>query len=185
MQREDDAALRVMNTLRRLVSALRTSGPAPSGAIGMSVAQLFALRSIGQEPGLSMGDLAGRTLTTPSAISEVVARLVTRGLVSRALDSTDQRRALLHLTHEGCVLCEGLEQTLPERLVAALATMDPVIRTSLADALERWVAGAGLAGVAPSMFGETTTPDHRQSHVTAVRDYQAGGVQPGANHAAR
>ena len=163
-----------MNALRRLGSALRTSGAAASGAMGMSVAQLFALRSIGREPGISMRGLAERTLTTPSAVSEVVARLVARGLVSRALDSSDHRRALLQLTLEGRAICDRLERTLPERLVAALATMDPMTRTSLADALESWVIGAGLGGVAPSMFGETTSAAPREADVAAVLDYPAG-----------
>jgi DNA-binding MarR family transcriptional regulator len=143
-----------MNALRRLVSALRTSSAAASGEMGMSVAQLFALRTIGRQPGLSMGDLAAATLTTASAVSEVVSRLVARGLVRREPDAGDHRRVLLHLTWEGRTRCDGVEPTLPERLVAALASMDPEMRTSLANAMENWVAGAGLGGVAPTMFGE-------------------------------
>jgi len=76
MDSTDDAAARAMDALRRLVSALRSSGVAASGEPGMSVAQRFALRVIGTEPGISMGGLAGRTLTTPSAVSEVVSRLL-------------------------------------------------------------------------------------------------------------
>jgi DNA-binding MarR family transcriptional regulator len=150
----DGDDVRVMNALRRLMSALRSSGAAASSEAGMSVAQLFALRSIGQEPGLSMTDLAARTLTTASAVSEVVAKLVARGLVRREPDPSDRRRLLLHLTPDGLACCERLEQTLPERLVAALAAMDAVTRRVLAGALEQWVEDAGLGGTTPSMFGE-------------------------------
>lgn len=93
----NDADIRVMNALRRLVRALRTSGAAASGEMGMSVAQLFALRIIGRQPGLSMGDVAAATLTTPSAVSEVVPRLVARGLVRREPDAEDHRRVLCTL----------------------------------------------------------------------------------------
>ena len=154
MDAADDAGVRAMNALRRLVSALRTSGAAASDESGMSVAQHFALRIIERQPGLSMGDLAAATLTTPSAVSEVVFRLFTRGLVRREPDPADHRRVLVHLTWEGRVVCDGLEQTLPERLVAALAAMPASQRVTLAGALERWVDGAGLRGFAPTMLGE-------------------------------
>jgi DNA-binding MarR family transcriptional regulator len=154
----DDAAIRAMDALRRLVSALRTSGVAASAQRGMSVAQLFALRVIGLVPGLSMGELAKRTLTTPSAVSEVVSRLSARGLVRRELDSTDRRRALLHLTTEGHALFVDVPATVPERLVASLATMDTGTVEILADTMEMWVASAGFGDVSPSMFGEGEAP---------------------------
>lgn len=150
----DDAAIRAMDALRRLVSALRSSGAAASAPRGMSVAQLFALRVIGLVPGLSMGELARRTLTTPSAVSEVVSRLSSRGLVRRELDPTDRRRALLHLTAEGHALFMDVPATVPEHLVASLATMDTGAVEILADTMEMWVASAGLGDVSPSMFGE-------------------------------
>jgi DNA-binding MarR family transcriptional regulator len=165
MPRDDDS-VRAMNALRRLVSALRTSGVEASREMGMSVAQLFALRTIGRHAGLSMGDLAERTMTTPSAVSEVVSRLVERGLVSREADEADHRRIRLQLTWEGRVLCDGLTRTVPEHLVAALHMMEPATRMALADAMEAWVAGAGLGAFAPSMFGE---PDSDQVLATPPR----------------
>jgi len=158
----DDASVRAMNALRRLVSALRSSGAAASAGLGMSVAQLFALRIIGQNPGLSMGDLATRTLTTPSAVSEVVARLVVRGLVRREPSHEDRRRAVLQVTAEGSALLDGMEESLPERLIAALAAMPTDARVTLANALEAWVTSAGLSGVTPSMLGEGQAPALRE-----------------------
>lgn len=154
MYREDDASRRAMDALRRLVSALRTSGVAAAGDLGISVAQLFALRVVGGRSGISMGELAERTLTSPSAVSEVVARLVAHGLVEREHDPADHRRVLLRLTPAGRTHFTRLDTTLPERLVGALARMDPDQRTSLADAMEDWVTESGLGDVAPSMFGE-------------------------------
>jgi DNA-binding MarR family transcriptional regulator len=167
----DDASARVMDALRRLVSSLRTSGSAASGELGMSVAQLFAIRVIGEQPGLSMGELASRTLTTLSAVSEVVTRLVRRGLVRRDAAPDDHRRAMLTLTPAGERLARDLDQTLPERLIAALQAMTPNARLVLADALDAWVAGAGLASVPPIMFGEGAPLNeaHSPHAVTAAR----------------
>lgn len=148
------ADVRAMNALRRLVSALRTSGATGSREKGMSVAQLFALRIIARQPRLSMRELADHTLTTPSAVSEVVSRLVVRGLVRREPDPLDQRRVLVSVTAQGELLSDGLEETIPERLVGALESMAPSARRSLATSLEQWVRQAGLDDVVPAMFGE-------------------------------
>jgi DNA-binding MarR family transcriptional regulator len=171
----DAAEVRAMNALRRLVSALRSSGAAASGELKMSVAQLFALRTIGQQPGLSMTDLAAATLTTASAVSEVVSRLVARKFVHRDTDPMDHRRTLLHLTPDGRRLYAGLERTLPERLAAALSSMKPEQRTALADGMEAWVALAGLGDVGPSMFGE---PRAGASKAAKTRPEVSAGLRP-------
>lgn len=149
-----------MNALRRLVSALRSPGAATPD--GMSVAQQFALRIIGQRPGLTMSDLAEATLTTRSAVSEVVSRLVSRALVARTADPGDSRRVQLRLTTTGEDVWRSLGHAVPERLIAALGSMDPDRRAALADSLETWVLEAGLSEIAPAMFGEAPVA-HPQS----------------------
>lgn len=146
--------LRAMNALRRLVSAVRTTGAGAVAGQRLSVAQQFAIRVIGREPGLAMGDLAAATMTTRSTVSEVVVRLVDRGLVRRARDTDDQRVVRLELTPDGTTVYEQLGQTVPERLVRALAAMDPMICDMLAESLDAWVSSAGLDAEEPRMFGE-------------------------------
>lgn len=146
--------VRAMNSLRRLVSALRSSGALPHGDSRLSVAQQFALRLIGSRPGLTMTDLAEATLTTRSTVSEVVVRLVAAGLVGRETDPADGRRVRLQLTSSGTSVFEALSETLPERLVRALDAMDPASRESLATLLEGWIQLAGLSATSPVMFGE-------------------------------
>ena len=82
VERPTDAA-RAMDSLRRVVHALRTATRASERAFGLSAAQLFVLRQLSVTAGQSLTDLAARTRTTQSSISEVVARLVRNGLVSR------------------------------------------------------------------------------------------------------
>lgn len=163
MYREDDASRRAMDALRRLVSGLRTSGAAASGELGISVAQLFALRVIGNRSGISMGELGERTLTSPSAISEVVTRLVDNGFVHRNHAPDDGRRIILSLTPRGEVLMRQIGETLPERLIAALVAMPPPARETLADMLENWVREAGLANTKVRMFGEGERVDELRS----------------------
>jgi DNA-binding MarR family transcriptional regulator len=154
----DPDAVRAMDALRRMVRALSTSAREASSAGGLSGAHLFVLRQIGARPGLSFGQLAASTLSRQSTVSEVVSRLVERGLVARESSVTDARQAELSLTARGRRAVAGFEATAQERLADGLATMPLRRRRALADALEAWLAAAGLADVRAGMFFDDHAP---------------------------
>jgi DNA-binding MarR family transcriptional regulator len=158
----DAPTRRVMDSLRRLVRVLGASarGPAPHGATG---AQLFVLRQIGAAPGLSIGELAARTLTGQSTVSEVVTRLVERGMVSRRANPADARQTRLQLTARGRAAVEDTEPTAQERLATGLTTLDSRDREQLARALEQWLDAAGLAELPATMFFEEDHPSARNA----------------------
>lgn len=150
----DDATVAIMDALRRLVRALGTSARGAARAGAVSGAQLFVLRQIDAAPGLSIGELAGRTLARQSTVSEVVARLVERGLVERHASAADARQVELTLTARGRRAVAGAEPTAQERLAAGLAALPAERRGALRDALEAWLAASGLGEVPATMFFE-------------------------------
>jgi DNA-binding MarR family transcriptional regulator len=152
MNKED--AERTMNALRRLVRALRISTVAVKRTSGISGAQLFVLRELVERPGQSLRDLVARTLTSQSSVSEVVARLVEGGLVSRRAAPDDGRRAVLSPTPAGRALLRAAPPTVQADLVDGLRRVPPRSLSALADGLEQWLAAAGLAHVPPTMFFE-------------------------------
>lgn len=159
--RSGDAATRsVMDSLRRIVRVLGASarGPARHGATG---AQLFVLRQIDAAPGLSIGELAARTLTGQSTVSEVVTRLVERGMVSRRANPADARQTRLQLTARGRAAVQDTEPTAQERLADGLVALDTNDREQLARALERWLDAAGFAELPATMFFEDDQPPPR------------------------
>ena len=158
----DEATVRVMDGLRRIVRELSASArgaPVRGRAGGISGARLYVMRQIAAQPGLSIGELAARTHARQSTVSEVVARLVDAGLVTRRASATDARQASLGLTARGRRAVAGAEQTAQERLAAALATLEPDEREALARGLEAWLAAAGLAEAPATMFFEQDTTD--------------------------
>ncbi len=151
----NDAA-RAMDSLRRVVHAIRVATRASERAFGLTTAQLFVLRQLSAAPGQSMSDLAARTRTTQSSISEVVARLVGRGLVAREASRDDRRRAVLSLTAEGRAMLETAPETIQERLLRGFDQLDEATRAALADHLEAWLTASGLDDVSPTLFFEPT-----------------------------
>jgi DNA-binding MarR family transcriptional regulator len=150
----EQLATRAMDGLRRIVHALRAGTSASERAVGLSGAQLFVLRQLRAASEQSLGDLARRTRTTQSSVSEVVARLVQRGLVARESSAHDRRRAVLTLTPAGATLLESAPETVQDRLVRGFAHLDPVSQQMLARTLEAWLAAADLAESPPTFFFE-------------------------------
>lgn len=122
----------------------------------MSGAQLFVLRQIAAAPGLALGELAARTLAGQSTVSEVVARLVERRLVTRRTHASDARQAVLTLTAKGERAIAGVELTAQERLANGLGALSTTQRESLARGLEAWLEASGIANVPATMFFEAT-----------------------------
>jgi DNA-binding MarR family transcriptional regulator len=148
-------ALRVMDGLRRIVRALRVSTHASERTLGVSAAQLFVLRQLAHEPRQSLGELAERTRTSQGSVSEVVSRLVDRGLVARQRPPEDRRRVELSLTPQGGAVLGRASETVQERLLAGFALLSARERRALADGMESWLERAGLGEVPATMFFES------------------------------
>ncbi|HSA56489.1 MAG TPA: MarR family winged helix-turn-helix transcriptional regulator [Gemmatimonadaceae bacterium] len=155
----------VMEALRRVVLALRSVGEGPARDHGLTSARLFVLRRIAAHPGQGLAELAARTLTRASSVSEVVTRLVEAGLVERHSGATDRRRVELRLTPAGEAMIAGAPETTQERLVAGLLALPDETRRSLAEGFAAWLAVSGLADAPSVMFFEPApeTPP-RESH---------------------
>src|SRR6185503_5173711 len=153
-------AERAMNALRRLVRALRVSTAAVERTSGISGAQLFVLRALVERPGQSMRDLVVRTLTSQSTVSEVAARLIARGLVTRRAAPDDARRAVLNPTPAGRALVRTAPPTVQADLIEGLRRLSAGSRSALADALEQWLGVAGLTEVPPALCFEPRRVPH-------------------------
>ncbi len=152
-----------LDTLRRFVQALRLSSSATEREIGLPVAQLFVLRTLGRREGLSLLELASETRTDPSSVSVVVKRLQERKLLARRRDPHDRRRIRLSLSARGRALLASAPQPPQDDLIAALEAMSAADRKRLGRLLERLTAAIGGAGRRPSMFFEEGRPRRRRS----------------------
>jgi DNA-binding MarR family transcriptional regulator len=143
-----------MDGIRRLVRALRSSNIESERRTGITTAQLFVLKHIAEHPGGSLGDVAARTLTTQSTASEVVARLVARGLVSRKQAPDDRRRVVLSATADGRHILHASSPPVQERLIDAISQLPASQQEAIAHGLTAWLDAAGFGELAPSMFFE-------------------------------
>ncbi|MEZ4255624.1 MAG: MarR family transcriptional regulator [Polyangiales bacterium] len=122
LSREEEAAS-VLKSLRQLVHGLRATSHAVEDDVGLTGAQLFVLRELAGEPDVSIRRLSERTMTDPSSVSVVVARLTERGLVNRRRDPDDGRRSVLSVSKRGKAVLGRSPEPYQAKLFAALQAL--------------------------------------------------------------
>lgn len=141
-----------LDALRRIVRALGISARTTQRSVGVTGAQLLVLRVLYDRPAQSLNELATRTFTHQSTVSVVVARLVTRGLVTRSRSAADGRRLVLAVTAAGRVALRRAPPPAQMRLITAINALPSGRRRTLASALESVVHSMGLATKPVTMF---------------------------------
>lgn len=153
-RRADRDGFLAVEALRKLVRLLRDSAHLVEKRTGVTGAQLFVLRVLAEHPGLSINELARRTMTHQSSVSVVVSRLVARGLVARVPAPDDRRRLIVSLTPRGRLVHRGAPAAAQELIVEAVRGLAPGHHRGLADGLRALTDALGASGGRASMFFE-------------------------------
>jgi DNA-binding MarR family transcriptional regulator len=120
--------------------------------LDLTMSQVKGLFALANGGALTIGALGGALGIGPPGASLLVNRLVHLGLVERAEDPADRRRALVRLTGRGEELVLGLRQGRRERLRAWLAQLSDADLAALSRGLcAMAVVAAGGDGAAPAV----------------------------------
>ena len=129
-----------VNAVRRILRVLRVAEQRTQQELGISAAQMYVLQQLGDAPSLSLTELADRTLTDRSSVTDVVQRLVERRLARRIRDPRDGRRAAVTIAPRGrallrragpsptAILAGGLRGLTPSQLTAMGRSLDQLSR---------------------------------------------------------
>jgi DNA-binding MarR family transcriptional regulator len=157
-----EASREVLDAIRRIVQVLRKTAQAAEKRVGLSAAQLFVVRKLEETDALSVGELARRTATSQSSVSEVVQRLVTAGLVTRQRSARDARSVELTLTETGRQLAAKSPEAVQDQVLDALNRMRTPDRTQLAKLLGVLMEELGIAHTPAKMLFEDGKPADSQ-----------------------
>jgi DNA-binding MarR family transcriptional regulator len=144
----------VMDSLRRIVRALRIASKKQEDEVGLRAAQVFVLKQLAAYEPLSVNELAARTYSDQSTVSVVINQLVKKKLVLRAVSPVDRRCRVLRLAPAGHHALKGRKLLIQERFAAALAEMPVRDQRKLAILMADLVRRAGLAGEPADFFFE-------------------------------
>ncbi len=152
-----------VDAVRRLIRGLRLAEQRTRGATGMSAAQLFVLAQLRDADGLSLTELAERTLTDRTSVSAVVERLARDCWVRSERDSRDRRRMIVRITAAGRRRLATAPQPPTVQLIAALRRLEPRQRRALTSNLVALLGAMGLADTPATMLFEEHGAKGRRS----------------------
>lgn len=144
----------VLNSIRRLVRALRLFSRDVEKRSGLSAAQLFVLQQLREGVPIKLKELARRTMTDLSSVSVVADRLEEKGLIQRRRSEKDGRVREVWLSQHGKILLKQTPDPVQERLLRAVQSMKPSERKNLSASLQSLLQHAGLDGEKPALFFE-------------------------------
>jgi DNA-binding MarR family transcriptional regulator len=143
-----------VDSLRRVLRALRVAARDTLATTGVSAAQLFVLGALVDGEEASLSDLAQRTMTDRTSVTAVVDRLVQGGLVTKATSREDRRRASIRITPKGRTVLRGAPRPPTALLVEALERVEPAELRRLERGLRALTQAMGIDGEPAGMLFE-------------------------------
>jgi DNA-binding MarR family transcriptional regulator len=147
-----------IDSLRRILRALRLAERRTQLQAGLSAAQLFVLHALADGNEASLSELAERTMTDRSSVAAVVDRLFDAGLVVRGVSRADRRRAAIVLTGAGRAVLTRAPEPPTVLLMAAIRSLDAAQRAALATGLSALAAAMGVDDEPAGMLFEDVRP---------------------------
>jgi Transcriptional regulators len=163
-----DVARTAEEALRRIVRGLRVASRQVEDAASISAAQLFVLQQLAETPGMSVRELADRTMTDRTSVAHLLDRLERDGLVTRRRSEQDKRRYEIIIEPKGESLLAHAPLSPTARVLQALHQLSPAHLARLTVGLQQLVAALGLTGgTLPLLFSDT--PDGERAPSGTIR----------------
>jgi DNA-binding MarR family transcriptional regulator len=127
--------LQFMQRVWELVHALDVRSKRMVQTIGVTGPQRLVIRVVGQKPSQTASEISQLLGKHPSTLTGVLARLEDRGLILRAIDQADRRRARFKLTAAGRAIDRERRGTVEAATRRALSRMDVTLTKSVLDGI--------------------------------------------------
>jgi len=150
-----------VDAVRRLIRGLRLAEQRTRSATGLSAAQLFVLGGLRESSGMSLSELAERTLTDRTSVSAVVERLEADGAVRTERDPDDRRRTLVDITAAGRRRLATAPPPPTVQLLSALRRLTPQQVRQLTSSLGALLDAMGLRDEPATMLFESADDARR------------------------
>jgi DNA-binding MarR family transcriptional regulator len=116
----DVAISEVLLSLRRIIKSLQDYSQKVSSHFGITGPQLWVVKTIYENGGLSLGELSKRMYLNPSTITGVVDRLEKKRYVLRDRSEKDRRVVKVQLTPKGNRLAKRAPKPIQGKMIVGL-----------------------------------------------------------------
>lgn len=135
-----DTTDEILAALRRIIRAIDLRSKELVRSHGLTGPQALLLKEATASGPLSVGDLAKRATLSQATVTDILARLEKRGLVTRRKSRQDRRRVVVSVTAQGQELARTAPPLLQERFVERLAKLQYWEQTQILSSLQRVAA---------------------------------------------
>ena len=135
----DTAIFETMQALRRIVRAIQDYSHEVSHNFGVTGPQLWAMKTIFQNDGISLGELSRKMYLHPSTISGVMDRLENKGYAVRYRNNADRRVVTVKLTPAGESLVKKAPNPAQGKLIHGLMNLDDDDLKNIYESVQRLV----------------------------------------------
>lgn len=140
MERRENQPRDVLKRFRMIFRAVQQHSHWVETRTGVSSAQLWALWELSKKPGIRVTELAKAMSVHQSTASNLLEKLVRKGLVTRNRISPDHRVVSLYLTEQGKQTLDRLPSPAQGILQNALTSLQPETLVSLCRELDQLIA---------------------------------------------
>lgn len=136
MQLDTDLVADVFRVVGRFRRQLRRSGGRGFDSARLTESQSELLWLVGRQPGISVSAAAAELALVPNTASTLVSKLVSSGLLTRSIGTTDRRVGELALTEPAQQIVDASRAARRALLSEVLGELDDDQIESLAEGLE-------------------------------------------------
>jgi DNA-binding MarR family transcriptional regulator len=174
-----DSVLRLERVLHRLNRALVFRHQPPPALAELPLSQLRCAVMIREQEGQKMLDLAHVLGVTLPALSQIVDKLVRRGMVERRADPDDRRIVRLYLTASALEVMREGDSARRERIENAVTLLSSKDTDSVINSMERLAEAAerSLRRIAP-LEADSALDTASVAETAGVRASTAAGLSP-------
>ncbi len=154
-----DADNRLPFALYRVLKSLVFRGDPQSPLQELPISQLRCLHLIAECEGLKMQDVSSRLEIKLPAVSQVVDRLVKRGMVERRPDPSDRRVVRLSLTESARVEMNHVREVRQARMNATIEKLNARQKRKVIEGLEILATAAEQVEAEERVVAQPMTPE--------------------------
>lgn len=144
---DKDQCEAVLVTIRRIVRAIDLHSRKLIQHHGITGPQAILLKSLLDQPGTAVGELAQRVNLSQATVTDILDRLEKRALVVRSRSSTDKRRVLVYPTPAAGELLKNAPSLLQDAFTARFNELQEWERTQMLATLQRVAAMMDAEGL--------------------------------------
>ncbi len=137
---EKDQCEEVLVAIRRIVRAIDLHSRKLIQHHGITGPQALILKSLLEQPGTAVGELAQRVNLSQATVTDILDRLEKRALVMRSRSSADKRRVLVYPTPAADQLIKKAPSLLQDAFAARFRQLQEWERTQMLATLQRVAA---------------------------------------------